>query len=220
MTNRINTTPQINLDRALQEGPTLAERATQVAIQKLGTKPAHAPVEEFYLKQAWNNLKASLAGFSTYGIMSEIESSLASPTIQIEHFEQLAKKLNFDTENLSVDQLPLGIYSFAHLSEDVATRALWTALGKIIQLPKLEKLDEIKAWFNDPANTQLLNTIEKLDLSGKGLKVLPPPLVKLTHLKVLLLANNELNYIPDWLGENLVQLEALNLSKNLFHEIP
>ena len=219
MAEKIHARTQVNLDQVLREGPSLVERTTKVAIKALGTNPADVQRENFYLKQTWDNLKSSLVGFSTYGIMDKIEVSLASshPGIQIEHFKKLAEKLGLNVANLPVDQLPLGIHAFARLSEEAALRELWKVLGREINLPELTDLKEIKAWFENPANADQLNSIEKLDLSKCNLKVIPSPLAKMSRLKHLNLSSNELNHIPEWLG---TRLESLLLSDNLFYEIP
>src|SRR3954468_13151364 len=113
MSDRIEMGPRVNLDQVLHEGPSLAERATQVAVKALQIGAGTSPSEDQYLKQAWNNLKSSLVGFSTYGIMNQIEEFYPPHAIRLIHFKMLANELKFNIEELSVDQLPLGIYSFA-----------------------------------------------------------------------------------------------------------
>lgn len=62
-------------------------------------------------------------------------------------------------------------------------------------------------------------TAEKVDLSGRKLKILPEAFGKLRHLIVLNLSSNQLQSIPDSVA-GLENLEELNLSSNSLQLLP
>jgi Leucine-rich repeat (LRR) protein len=62
------------------------------------------------------------------------------------------------------------------------------------------------------------NSIDAVNLSGRDIKILPPFLCELTHIKFLYLSNNKLIFIPE-IGK-LVKLEELSLEKNEITLIP
>lgn len=61
--------------------------------------------------------------------------------------------------------------------------------------------------------------IEKLNLAGKGLRILPPEIYQIITLKYLDLSNNELVKIPDGI-QSLISLETLNFSGNKLIAVP
>ena len=61
--------------------------------------------------------------------------------------------------------------------------------------------------------------ITELDFIFKGLSHLPIAIKELTALKELILRYNQINYLPEWLG-NLTALEILNININSLIELP
>ncbi|KAK4479367.1 hypothetical protein RD792_014879 [Penstemon davidsonii] len=61
--------------------------------------------------------------------------------------------------------------------------------------------------------------IERVDLSGKGLRIFPEAFGKLNSIVVLNLSNNQIEVLPDSIS-GLENLEELNLSANLLESLP
>ena len=61
--------------------------------------------------------------------------------------------------------------------------------------------------------------ITKLDLSGLGLKELPPVMLRLNFLSELNISNNKLTTLPSY-WKNIDRLEKLDMSSNYFTEFP
>lgn len=61
--------------------------------------------------------------------------------------------------------------------------------------------------------------ITLLHLDGKGLRVLPECVGKLTALSKMLISNNQLKKLPDSIGQ-LTELDYINASDNLISELP
>lgn len=81
----------------------------------------------------------------------------------------------------------------------------------------LEQANAMRVWMN--ANRGLLSTITRLNLSGLGLRVLPPEISLFTALQVLDLGENKLSRLPSQIVQ-LVHLEKLNLGCNAFTRFP
>ncbi|MBS0603883.1 MAG: leucine-rich repeat domain-containing protein [Verrucomicrobia bacterium] len=104
--------------------------------------------------------------------------------------------------------------------EDDALLKIWDTLssdGDFNENPGPQTLAEIKAWYDDPANADLLNSIVALDLSNLGLKAIPPQITKYTQLRQLNLSNNQITDVSAL--ENFTQLARLNLSHNQITDI-
>ncbi len=82
-----------------------------------------------------------------------------------------------------------------------------------------EQLDKVKR-YND-LDDALLNykQVYILDLSGQGLKFLPPEIGHLNMLQVLILSNNYLDSLPDAIGQ-LYHLQVLRADNNRLNTIP
>ncbi|MCH9631118.1 MAG: hypothetical protein S4CHLAM37_11320 [Chlamydiia bacterium] len=72
--------------------------------------------------------------------------------------------------------------------------------------------------FNDPSNSEVLERIDKLDLSNCQLKLLPPELSALTGITELNLEKNQLSFLPESLGE-LVTLKVLSVKENYIQSV-
>ncbi|KAF6174346.1 hypothetical protein GIB67_040839 [Kingdonia uniflora] len=78
-----------------------------------------------------------------------------------------------------------------------------------------EVKEEVVAILQEAATKR----VEKVDLSGRQLRILPEVFGKMSGLVVLDLSNNQLENIPDSIA-GLENLEELNLSSNLLESLP
>ncbi|MBS0604624.1 MAG: hypothetical protein JSS60_06250 [Verrucomicrobia bacterium] len=102
--------------------------------------------------------------------------------------------------------------------EDEALLKIWRHVSRIIYFnPRQRTIDEIKAWFDDPANVDHLNAITDLDLCNYGLKAIPPQITKFTQLQSLNLANNRILDVSPL--KNLSQLRRLQLPNNQITDV-
>lgn len=107
---------------------------------------------------------------------------------------------------------------------DTALELVWTS---IIQTPPLNELQdlpteahEIRKWLNDPANAEVISSVEFLMIGDHHLVVFPPEISKFTGLKSLTIFNNkQLEALPDCIG-NLTNLKTLQLSFNGLKTLP
>ncbi len=85
--------------------------------------------------------------------------------------------------------------------------------------PNLQTHEEIRAWINNPENTQLLMQVTELDLSVLNLQALPPEIGRLTALHTLYLNCNLLTSLPPEIG-SLTALQWLDLINNHLTSLP
>jgi Leucine Rich Repeat (LRR) protein len=85
--------------------------------------------------------------------------------------------------------------------------------------PILNTPKEIKAFLHDPANLHLLSQVRFIYLKKAGLKAIPPELKLFPNLFSLNLQTNEIQFIPEWIGD-LKQLYTLDLWSNQIKVIP
>ena len=74
---------------------------------------------------------------------------------------------------------------------------------------------QIRAWFADEANQEVLGGVTRLNLAGLGLRHLPDEIGRFTELEKLYLSNNPLSSLPDSIA-SLPRLRHLNL-QNIRH---
>ena len=95
-----------------------------------------------------------------------------------------------------------------------------TTFPKITNAPKLDTLEiyknKIKKW---PKNSQMLLTLEKLNLGCNLLKDVPEYLEDLERLKYLDLSNNKISGLPTQMG-HCTALRNLNLANNQLDKLP
>ncbi len=82
-----------------------------------------------------------------------------------------------------------------------------------------DKIREIVNIEHGAISEEHYASIEELDLSSKGLKILPDRIAKLTNLKRLYLSGNQLTDLPDAIGR-LTNLQRLSLASNQFTDLP
>jgi internalin A len=74
--------------------------------------------------------------------------------------------------------------------------------------------EQIREWFENPINLPLLQGVQKLNLSRRGLSLLPSELRFLSNLSSLHLSQNKLTEIAPQTFANLINLEWLYLGNN------
>ena len=105
---------------------------------------------------------------------------------------------------------------------DISLKRMWLKIQEQIdfdQDPVPATAAAIRLWLNDPANAERLAQIIHLDLSGLGLKILPPEIGKCTRLERLHLHNNQLVNLPPEIGK-CTQLQRLSLDYNQLVNLP
>ncbi|OIT34951.1 PREDICTED: plant intracellular Ras-group-related LRR protein 1-like [Nicotiana attenuata] len=105
------------------------------------------------------------------------------------------------------------IYETAVAGGDV--EALEQALGEKSSEFKEEMNEEVIAILQEASGKR----VERVDLSGRQLRMLPEAFGKIRSLIVLNLSNNQLAVIPDSIS-SLENLEELHLSSNLLESLP
>jgi Leucine-rich repeat (LRR) protein len=192
--------------------------------------------------RAWLDLKYSAQNFSLEHIMSNIERSFVEDqqrsgniTFSQEQVNDVLEKNRdilfktlaetFQAKRIFGSSIPVDISSYERLQrvlEDDALQTIWDlhlTRHFVFNRPAPTSLGEIKAWLKDPANAAQVNGVQTLNLSGLGLKAIPPEISALTQLQILVLSNNQVSSIPDSLS-NLSQLQWLCLSNNKISSIP
>jgi len=118
----------------------------------------------------------------------------------------------------------LHLVSYQNELFDTALELVWTS---IIQAPPLNELQdlpteahEIRKWLNDPANAEVISSVEALMIGDLNLIVFPPEIGEFTGLKLLtIFSNKQLETLPDSIG-NLTKLEYLGLAFNGLKALP
>ena len=87
------------------------------------------------------------------------------------------------------------------------------------QFPRLNSVSEIKKFLDDPKNLPAIQSVKCIYIDKKGIKAIPPQLLKFSNLRELKLTNGEIPFIPEWIG-NLKKLGALDLVGNRIQKIP
>ncbi|HEX4840081.1 MAG TPA: leucine-rich repeat domain-containing protein [Rhabdochlamydiaceae bacterium] len=85
------------------------------------------------------------------------------------------------------------------------------------QFPRLNNVNEIKRFLDDPKNLPAIQSVEYI--SVEGIKVVPSQLLKFSNLSSLILKKGEISFIPEWIG-NLKNLTCLDFNKNRIQKIP
>ena len=81
-----------------------------------------------------------------------------------------------------------------HLDE--ALIILWNHIAPNLPgVPNMTTAPAIRLWMTDPNNTLLLGTIQRVDLSGRGLKIIPPEINTLHNLQTLHLEHNQITQV-------------------------
>ena len=84
---------------------------------------------------------------------------------------------------------------------------------------QMTSAEEIRGWMMDPINLPLLDTIAEIQLSNKGLKVIPPEINNLRVLDTLRLEDNQIAQIYPQAFAGCLSLEHLYLHNNQITQI-
>ncbi|KAL2935786.1 Plant intracellular Ras-group-related LRR protein 9 [Bienertia sinuspersici] len=182
---------------------------TRSVLQALGERPDHESIDI---------AKSKLA---------EIESSLNS---QLEEISLSSNPPDADKERENAERQKMMYKAVIQLDEmhDAYEKLLRNAeekLMKVYDSAVLEKEgaaddEEVADEVNEDVVAILKDdSVQKADLSGKKLRILPDEFGKLRHLLVLNLSSNQLQSIPDSVA-GMENLEELNLSSNSLQSLP
>jgi Leucine-rich repeat (LRR) protein len=230
MSNQIKTNPLSLVEIA-------ASFAITHKLQDASTDEHIRSQSNAIVKNVWDKLKSSAAGFDLEQIVYNIEATLWKKCpenitqkeqekcveSQVNHlFDQLAEKFQSKRAH---EQVPVDFSTYLHLQQPLENNALqtiWnTRLSPLFRLgnPRPSTLEEIKAWLKDPVNANRVNSIDKLDLSGLNLNTLPAEITLLAGLTELHLSNNPLQQVSHYLS-HLPQLTILEMNNVQIHYIP
>jgi Leucine-rich repeat (LRR) protein len=229
--NLVNQTASFIITRDLQNSEDIDEgdrSDVNRIIAYLWSKLKHSPQDYFDLKHTVLNIEESFvkeqqkAGKfpSTFSI--DLKDDLIANNINI-LFKNLAKK--FQAERVFGNHVPTDISSYEYLQriwEDDALQTIWNLHLRelfVFNEQSPTSLDEIKAWLKDPANAMQLSAVRTLNLSGLGLRAIPPEISALTQLQELFLKENQICSVPESLS-NLSHLKKLYLCNNQISSIP
>jgi Leucine-rich repeat (LRR) protein len=107
------------------------------------------------------------------------------------------------------------------VESDANLMRIWPKIREAVRLPNTQMTSiEIKAWLK--ANAERLATIDRLDLSGLHLTMIPEEFatLPLRGLVTLILSNNSIKTIPSNFGIHWENLKALEISHNQIQELP
>ena len=107
---------------------------------------------------------------------------------------------------------------------DQATLQLKNALvlqnpGAFADLQLQQTAEQIRTWFSNPINHPRLQNVTGLNLSGRGLSLIPSELRFLSNLQWLNLSQNQIISIASEAFANLPNLQELSLDYNKISEI-
>ena len=90
-----------------------------------------------------------------------------------------------------------------------------------LAIPANSTPQQIRAWFADEANQEVLRGVTELNLSGKELRHLPDEIGRFTELESLDLSNNPLSIVPDLIASlpRLGGLDLKNIRLIYFHSL-
>jgi Leucine-rich repeat (LRR) protein len=209
-----STTIGPRLDLVINQIPTLVEACAVVAYRaKLLIDSTDHRVTGC-LKIIWDKLKRSIEGFEAFEDMLEMEDHF-NPPVTFGYFATLKKKLE-------LNDIPLGLCSFAQLEEDQAT----IALGKKIFENRIIPRNPNKPFIWNVSNvTNLLEKcsnahkhIREIILEKQQLLVVPRHLWKFTSLTTLKLKSQEINSMERVC--HMTHLSSLYLNDNKICEVP
>ncbi|MBD0852546.1 leucine-rich repeat domain-containing protein [Maribacter arenosus] len=95
--------------------------------------------------------------------------------------------------------------------EDILSTNPENTLGWDLNTPDLSTLEGVNTWET--------GEIHWVDLSGKGIKVIPAALGELKYLSFLKLSNNNIDFIPEEIG-SLTYLSSFYVDNNMLEALP
>lgn len=191
------------------------------------------------LEEAVNSLPRDLHS-TLFGMCGPLHSAIEtvraySDLIGRQNFQQLYPLMTNGIESEALVELnaksrksDLALYQdLALLRQDISLRRAWTTIRTTLleKSPKTTvpqeraSLAEIRAWLDDKKNQPLLEGIERLNLSGQGLLLIPKEIRSLSNLKTLDLERNMINVLCSGDFAFLQKLEILNLGGNELFQV-
>jgi len=99
-----------------------------------------------------------------------------------------------------------------HLDE--ALIILWNHIA-----PNMTTAPAIRLWMTSPNNAPLLGVIRRVDLAGRGLKIIPPEINTLSNLEELRLEHNQITQVPPQAFAGCSNLRSLHLGHNQIAQV-
>ena len=200
---------------------------------RLGNGPDLEFLAVDVIKDQWDNLKknAPQGPLDIPKIMGKIEKEYRHSQVDI-FFYCLQRRLQADFEQVRIFQrnglfiTPSELVELQNrlqaIEENVALELIWNQrIRSHFQFNGVWPVGhkEIRAWLNNPANQEMINGIQELNLSDLGLKVLPKEISRFLGLTRLELQRNQLSSLPESFGV-LTRLIYLFLNENHLTSLP
>ncbi len=225
-----------------EPGPTLSALGATFTLRQWFVLKANAPHGIINIRKIMDKVEASFRtpsvlpegaevhiGFQYLTQQSNLPSNLKVNLLFHRLAELLQEKLA--EAHVSLDfRIPTSheeLARFQRLASEYEERnalmVIWTAhIGNLFIFPLEERpktYDEIRTWLCNPENAPRLNAVTALNLDGLGIKALPSEIRCFGNLRRLILGDNNLRHVPDWIGD-LRSLQQLDLSENRLSHIP
>ncbi|XP_060204570.1 plant intracellular Ras-group-related LRR protein 1-like [Lycium barbarum] len=204
---------------------------TRSMLKTLGERPYHELVDTAKLKLA--EIEAELANR-----IEEIVLSPRVPEMEREDWrselavkeDELRKAYEKEKEEykalIALDELHEAYEKMLKDAEERLEKIYETAVAGG-DVEAIEQGSDEKSELKEEVNEEVIailqeavgKSVERVDLSGKQLRMLPEAFGKIHSLIVLNLSNNQLTVIPDSIA-SLESLEELHLSSNLLESLP
>ncbi|KAL8457958.1 hypothetical protein ACS0TY_035724 [Phlomoides rotata] len=176
---------------------------TRSALQTLGTRPDHETVDTARLKLSEfdaHSSKTSEDIIEDYKVFKAV--------IALDEMHEAYERMLSEAER-RLEKIYEAAVAGEELNEDEEEES-----GR--DLGEEEMNEEVMGILKDAESGKV---IEKVDLSGRKLRIFPEAFGKLKTLIVLNMSNNQLEVIPDSIA-GLENLEELNLSGNILVSLP
>ncbi len=113
---------------------------------------------------------------------------------------------------------------FNCMIEDLNLQKIWPFIFGEVDAPgkpaENASAEEIRFWMNESLNTNLLQQITYLGLSGKKLTTIPKEIGLFTGLQILELFSNQIKELPKGIFESLNNLHLLSFHNNKIKRLP
>lgn len=183
---------------------------TRSILQTLGERPDHetidfAKVRLAEIKDQWSHQLDEIS----------LESSSSSDDPEKVKREAAEREKAMFKAIIRLDEMHDAYEKLLRGAEEKLMRIYDSAVSE-----KGEVVEEVEEEVNEEvAEVLRMETIEKVDLSGRKLRILPDAFGKLRSLVAVNLSSNQLQAIPDSIA-GLENLEELNLSSNSLLSLP
>ncbi|KAI5665143.1 hypothetical protein M9H77_24466 [Catharanthus roseus] len=190
-------------------------------LKTLGERPDHESVDNAKAKLA--EIEANLSGQLDEIILSPKEGTEEKES---EGKKALEKEKQIYKAVITLDEMHETYENMLRDAEDRLQKIYEAAVvgSDTVELEEKDKKVEVVEEVNEEVvallkEAEANHRIQRVDLSGRRLRLLPEAFGKIKSLLVLDLSNNQLEVIPDSIA-GLENLEELNLSSNLLETLP